>query len=167
METKSIPSSAAPATRREFLKKTAVATAAVAATPLFKNTVYGQAPAAGKVLGANDRINLGYIGVGNQGFNIHVSFLKKTASENNIAQGAVCDVWPKRVGRAKDFIQQDNPAAKVETYDDYRKLLERKDIDAVVIATHDPNHAPAIIAALESGKHVYCEKPVARYLEEA
>jgi len=166
METKSISASATPATRREFLKKSAVATAAVAATPLFKSTVYGQAPATGKVIGANDRIVIGYIGVGNQGLNIHVNLLKKSAGGNNIAQAAVCDVWPKRVDTAKALIEKDNAGAKVDTYAEYQKLLERKDIDAVVVATHDPNHAPAVIAALESGKHVYCEKPVSRYLEE-
>ena len=156
-----------PASRREFLKNTAIATAAVAAAPLLHPTVYGQAPSAGKVLGANDRIVIGYIGVGNQGLNIHVNLLKKSATANNLAQAAVCDVWTKRVGAAKAVIEKDNATAKVDTYADYQKLLERKDLDAVVIATHDPIHAPAIIAALESGKHVYCEKPVSRYLDEA
>ena len=104
--------------------------------------------------------------MGNQGLNIHVNLLKKSAAGNNIAQAAVCDVWPKRVNDAKALIEKDNATAKVDTYADYQKLLERKDIDAVVIATHDPVHAPAVIAALESGKHVYCEKPVSRYLEE-
>ncbi len=166
METKSIPASANPATRREFLKKAAVATAAVTAAPLFKRTLHGQAPAAGKVIGANDRIVIGYIGVGNQGLNIHVAYLKKSAAGNNIAQAAVCDVWAKRIDTAKALIEKDNAGAKVDTYADYQKLLERKDIDAVVVATHDPIHAPAVIAALESGKHVYCEKPVSRYLDE-
>jgi len=166
MEMKPTQASSGRATRREFLKQTAVASAAVAATPLFKTTVYGQAPAAGKVIGANDRIVIGYIGVGNQGLNIHVNLLKKSAGANNIAQAAVCDVWPKRVDAAKALIENNNATAKVDTYADYQKLLERKDIDAVVIATHDPNHAPTVIAALESGKHVYCEKPVSRYLEE-
>jgi predicted dehydrogenase len=166
MQTKPIETSA-PATRREFLKQTAIATAAVAAAPLLRPTVYGQAPSAGKVLGANDRIVIGYIGVGNQGLNIHVNLLKKSASANNLAQAAVCDVWTKRVGAAKALIEKDNANAKVDTYAEYQKLLERKDLDAVVIATHDPIHAPAIIAALESGKHVYCEKPVSRYLDEA
>ena len=97
METKPTENANAPATRREFLKKTALATAAVAATRLVRPTVYGQAPSAGKVLGANDRIVLGYIGVGNQGLNIHVGYLKKSATANNLAQAAVCDVWAASV----------------------------------------------------------------------
>lgn len=155
-----------PASRREFLKKTASAAAVLAAAPLLRPTVYGQAPAAGRVLGANDRINVGFIGVGGQGMNAHVRISKGNLQANNIAQVAVCDVWPKRVAAAKDFIQQDVAGAKVETFADYRKLIERKDIDAVVIATHDPIHADACIAAMESGKHVYCEKPLTRYLGE-
>jgi predicted dehydrogenase len=165
MATKSNPSPV-PESRREFLKKTAVATAAVATTSLLRPTVYGQAPSA-NVKGANDRIAVGYIGVGGQGMNAHVNIMKANASANNIAQVAVCDVWGKRRDAAKAFIEKDNANTKVETYDDYKKLMERKDIDAVVIATHDPIHAPATIAALESGKHVYCEKPMTRYLDEA
>ncbi len=161
------PSFALNPTRRQFLRTTATAAAAVAATPLFRNTVYGQAPAAGKVLGANDRINVGFIGVGGQGFNAHVNIMKAHTTETNAALVAVCDVWPKRTAKAKEFIEKENSGAKVEVYDDYRKLIERKDIDAVVIATHDPIHMPAAIGAMESGKHVYCEKPMTRYLGEA
>ncbi len=164
-EMKPIESPSGRATRREFIRKTATAAAVVAATPLFKHTVYGQAPAAGRVLGANDRISVGFIGVGGQGMNAHVRIMKSNAQANNVAQIAVCDVWQKRIGAAKDFIEKDG--GKVTTYDDYRKLIEQKDIDAVVIATHDPIHAGAIIAAVESGKHVYCEKPMTRYLGEA
>ncbi len=164
---KPIPASSGPATRREFIKKTATAAAMVAASPLFRPTVYGQAPSAGKVIGANDRISVGFIGVGAQGKNAHVNIMKSNAQTNNVAMVAVCDVWPKRTVAAKDYIETDNGGAKVEIFSDYRKLLERKDIDAVVIATHDPIHAPATIAAMESGKHVYCEKPLTRYLGEA
>ena len=150
-----------PATRREFLKKTALASAAVAAAPLQRPTVYGQAPSA-NVTGANSRIVVGYIGVGGQGLNAHVRIMQSNATANNIAQAAVCDVWQKRVDKAKSVIGGD-----CKGYTDYRQLLEQKDIDAVVIATHDPIHAPASIAALEAGKHVYCEKPLTRYLDEA
>src|SRR6185503_15910520 len=125
------------ATRREFLKKTASAAAVVAATPLLRPTVYGQAPSTGRTIGANDRINIGFIGVGAQGTNAHVALIKADASGNNVAQVATCDVWAKRRDEAKKIIETDNPNAKVQTYDDYHKLLENKDIDAVLIATHD------------------------------
>src|SRR5262245_9909059 len=156
-----------PGSRREFIKKTATAAAVLAATPLVRPTVYGQAPSAGKVLGANDRINLGVIGVGGQGMNAHVRIASANAQANNINQAAVCDVCSNRTAAAKEFIEKQGTGSNVATFDDYRRLLERKDIDAVVIATHDPIHAAASIGAMESGKHIYCEKPMTRYLDEA
>jgi len=168
MDQKQTTIASTAATRRDFIKKTATAAAAVATTSFLRTPVYGQnqAPSA-NVAGANNRITVGYIGVGSQGLGSHVSIMKAHAAENNIAQAAVCDVWPKRVDAAKVFIEKDNAGAKVETFGDYRKLIERKDIDTVVIATHDPIHAAAIMAAMEAGKHVYCEKPMTRYLDEA
>jgi len=147
--------------RRDFIKRVSGATAAVAATAAMKPRVFGQAPSV-NVIGANDRIVVGYIGVGAQGLNAHVRIMKQNAQANNIAQAAVCDVWGKRVDDAKAAIGGD-----VTGYSDYRKLVEQNDLDAVVVATHDPNHAPASIAALEAGKHVYCEKPATRYLGDA
>src|SRR5947208_3187204 len=84
-------------TRRSFIKKTATAAAALSASGLIKTPVYGQsqAPSAGRVIGANDRIAVGYIGVGSQGMT-HVRFQKQNADANNIVQAAVCDVWQKR-----------------------------------------------------------------------
>lgn len=159
--------SSATSTRRQFIRATATAAAAVAATPLLKNTVYGQAPSPGRVIGANDRINVGFIGVGGQGMNAHVNLMTAHAAANNAGLGAVCDVWTKRTDAAKSFIEGKISGAKVNTYGDYRKLIEQKDLDAVVIATHDPIHADAVISAMEAGKHVYCEKPMTRYLDEA
>jgi predicted dehydrogenase len=149
--------------RRQFIKQTATVAAAVAATPLLKTPIYGQsqAPSTG-VAGANNRIVVGFIGVGGQGFNAHVRQVKANATQNNVALAAVCDVWKDRVAQAKDFIGGD-----CQGFDAYQKLLERKDIDSVVIATHDPIHAPATIDALNAGKHVYVEKPMTRYLSEA
>jgi len=66
------------------------------------------------------------------------------------------------VATVKDFIGGD-----CQGYDHYPNLLERKDIDAVVIATHDPMHGRISMDALNAGKHVYCEKPLTRYLPEA
>jgi predicted dehydrogenase len=154
--------------RRNFIKKTATAAAAVASVNIFKTPVYGQstAPSTGRVIGANDRIVVGYVGVGGQGM-AHVRPMKQNAKENNITQAAVCDVWTKRIEGAKAFIEKDNPDAKVTTFDDYRKLLERNDIDAIVCATVDHWHTRVSVDAMNSGKHVYVEKPMTRYLGEA
>lgn len=149
-------------TRRDFIKKTAGAAATVAATGFVTVPVYGQntAPSA-NVKGANDRIVVGHIGVGGQGM-AHVREIKTNAGENNVAQAAVCDVSKYRVAKAQEHI-----GGKVDGYADHRKLLERKDIDAVVVATIDPWHTPCSIEAMQSGKDVYCEKPMTRYLDEA
>ncbi len=163
MEQENAKPMAGGATRRDFIKRASAAAAVVATTNLFKTPVYGQtqAPSTGRVIGANDRIVVGYIGVGNQGM-AHVRSQKDHAGENNIAQVAVCDLWTKRVEGAKAYIGGD-----CQGFDDYRKLLERKDIDAVTIATVDHWHAKTSIDAMEAGKHVYVEKPMTRYLGEA
>src|SRR5215471_5653221 len=149
--------------RREFIKKTASAAAAVATASLIKTPVYGQSqPPSTGVTGANNKIVVGFIGVGAQGFNAHVRQIKAHASENNVALAAICDVWTKRVAEVKQFV-----GGECEGFDHYHKLLDRKDIDAVVIATHDPMHARATIDSLNAGKHVYVEKPLTRYLGEA
>ena len=156
--------------RRDFIKKTATAAAAIAATPLLKTPVYGQnqAPSTGRVIGANDRIVVGYIGIGGYPSNspgmglAHLESQKAHASENNIAQAAVCDLYSTRVDHAKEAV-----GSGCQGYSDHRKLLERKDIDAVVVATHDIWHAQCSIDAMDAGKHVYCEKPLTRYLPEA
>ena len=158
-------------TRRNFIRKTAAAAAIVAASNPFKTSVYGQssAPSTGRVIGANDRIAVGYIGIGGPPSNCpgmglaHVTSQKAHTGENNIVQAAVCDLYTKRNEIAKEKIG----TSDVTTFGDYRKLLERKEIDAVVVATHDPWHARCAIDAMESGKHVYCEKPMTRYLSEA
>src|SRR5438093_1058884 len=142
------PSFAGADTRRNFIKKAATAAAVVAATNSFKTPVYGQssAPSAGRVIGANDRIAVGYIGIGGppsltdcpaMGL-AHVNSQKSHAAENNIAQAAVCDLYKTRSEHARKEIG----TSDVVAYDDYRKLLERKDIDAVLIATHDPAQHP-------------------------
>ena len=89
--------------RRDFLKRVSGATATIAATAALKPRVFGQAPSA-NVTGANERIVVGYIGVGAQGLNAHVRIMKQNAQVNNIAQAAVCDVWGKRVDAARAAI---------------------------------------------------------------
>src|SRR5687768_17894242 len=94
MDTKNTKPVAGGDTRRDFLKKTATAAAAVATTNIFRGPLYGAT--GGRVIGANDRIVVGYIGVGGQGM-AHVRHMKTHTSDQNIAQAAVCDVWKKRV----------------------------------------------------------------------
>jgi predicted dehydrogenase len=151
-------------TRRHFIKQAATLTATVAGSNLLKTPVYGQtqAPSTGRVIGANDRIVVGYIGVGSQGM-AHVHSQKENAQENNIAQAAVCDVYQKRLRAAQSFLG----LSEADAFTDHRKLLERKDIDAIVCATVDNWHAQVAIDAMEAGKHVYGEKPLTRYLGEA
>ncbi len=150
--------------RRAFLKKAATAAAAISTTSLFKSPVYGQnqAPSPGRVIGANDRIHVAYIGTGKQGME-HVKLQKQYADANNIAQVAVCDLYQKHLDKSRSY----TGVKESDAFRDHRKLLERKDVDAVVIATVDNWHAQVAIDALQAGKHVFCEKPMTRFLEEA
>ncbi|MGB9606112.1 MAG: Gfo/Idh/MocA family protein, partial [Bryobacteraceae bacterium] len=105
-----------------------------------------------RTLGANDRVRMGYIGLGNRGDQVHEAFLEY-ADQQTVA---VCDL-------RDDYM--DLAAKKAGTnpkrYKDYRKLLEDKDVDAVVIATPDHWHALMFIDACNAGKDVYVEKPLA------
>jgi predicted dehydrogenase len=150
--------------RRTFIRKAATVAAAVSTTSLFKTPVYGQnqAPSTGRVIGANDRINVGYIGTGKQCM-LHINLEKKHLQDNNIAQVAVCDVYQKHLDQAR----QATGVSEADAYRDYRKLLERKDVDAILTAPTDVWHAQVTIDALQAGKHVFCEKPMTRYLAEA
>jgi predicted dehydrogenase len=133
-------------TRRDLLKTAA----AVAACSI---------PAPARAAGANDRIRFGCIGVGGMGTG-HVGSLVKRSEADNIEVVAVSDVYQRRVTRAQGI-------CKGEGYKDYRRLLERKDVDAVLIATPDHWHAKIATDALEAGKHVFCEKPMTHTVEQA
>ncbi|MFM7556217.1 MAG: Gfo/Idh/MocA family protein, partial [Verrucomicrobiota bacterium] len=159
------------ASRREFLKRTAAAGGiagilanqpAAAANTLTKLA----APYAGRVIGANDKIVVGFIGVGNQGGGAHVGLNLEHYSENNVGLAAVCDVSQHRVDDHVAKIAK-KTGTKPEGFADFRRLLERKDIDAIYCATVDHWHTRVSCEAMDSGKHVYVEKPMTRYLAEA
>jgi predicted dehydrogenase len=153
-------------TRRDFLKQGAVTAAtAVTASTFLRAPVFGQAkaPFAGSILGASDRIVCGFIGVGGQGYEAHVKNVVKHGAENNAVGAAVCDVWSKRVDRSIETLGLGAEHGAT----DYRRVLDRKDIDVVFISTVDHWHAPIAIAAMDAGKDVYVEKPLTRYLAEA
>jgi len=121
-------------TRRSFIKKAATAAAAVTGDAPVQNTGLRSKPGPlhGRVIGANDRIVLGFVGLGNQGLNSHLKPMIQNAQANNLAVAAVCDVSKHRVEEAKQA-----GGAGVQGFEDYRKLLENKDIDAIVCATVD------------------------------
>jgi len=99
-----------------------------------------------------DTAGTGMIGVGNRG-----SYLIEAAMAQPRARIlALCDIKPDRLDKAATAAARDNPA----TYSDWRKILDRKDIDTVFIATPPDLHAEMAVAALRAGKNVYCEKPV-------
>ncbi len=152
--------------RRDFIKKSAVAAAGVVAgcSPKVTETIATTevAAPAGPV-GANERLVVGFIGVGGQGFNSHLMSVKLHGAEQNVVGGAVCDVYSKRREAARVELELDGDSV----YSDYRELLDRKDIDGVFIGTVDHWHARIAMDAMDAGKHVYCEKPMTRYLDEA
>lgn len=129
--------------RRQFLQRS-LATAAIAATGPW--ILRGQS--------LNEKLNIGFIGAGGKA----VDNLKGLENEN---VAALCDVDETSLDKAAQKL----PAAK--KYRDYRRLLEQKDLDAVVVTTPDHFHAVASIAAMKLGKHVYCEKPLTHSIFEA
>ncbi len=157
--------------RRDFLKVASVTTAGLAAGSLISKQAKAAGvplPAKAKILGANDRINYGMIGIGGMGGG-HLRILtdfaapsKPDVQPENIAVVAVCDVFEKRRKKAQEVAKVPDSRA----YGDYRRLLENKDIDAVVIATPDHWHAAIAIAAMEAGKHIYVEKPMTHSLKD-
>ncbi len=164
MDIKSKSAAGSGVPRRQFIKQTATAAAAVAATSWVKTPIYGadQAPSA-NVTGANNRIAVAVVGVGFGIGKNHLLGMHEKASENNTVVAAACDLYKDR----RDFAKEKANLKDSDVVVDYRKILDRKDVDAVLIATHDPWHAQITMDSVEAGKHVYCEKPLTRYLDEA
>lgn len=123
--------------------------------------------ATGRAIGANDRIVLGFVGVGSQGYNAHLRSYADHLQDWNVATVAVADPFDFYLTRATDYIKSKNGGGAVLSTRDYRKVLERNDIDAIVIATPEHWHGQVAVHAMQAGKHVYCEKPLSRYLDEA
>jgi predicted dehydrogenase len=113
--------------------------------------------ATGRVLGANDRIRVGVIGIGDRGTQIAREAMACPATD----LAAFADVYTRRLDDAKKLA----PAAA--TYADYRQMIDDKSIDAVLIATPQHLHAACFVAALDAGKHVYIEKTMAFTVDEA
>jgi predicted dehydrogenase len=150
--------------RRTFLKTASAAAAAVAATNWPKSANF--ALAAPRVIGSNDRVNVGFIGLGRHATGrglYHLTQLAGKTSEYNIANVAMCDIYDGYIDNARKSHKFDDN----KVYRDYRKLLEDKDVDAVFIATPEHWHALQAKEAMLAGKDIYVEKPFTRYAEEA
>jgi len=132
-------------TRRTFLKQTALGTAAVLAYP------------PPKVLGANDRVRVGMIGVGDRGNDL----LGQVKSASNVEIVAMADVFSRRRDHAKGRVPD------IQTFDDHRRLLDMKDIDGVIVASPLHTHARHFVDTLAAGKDLYAEKTMTWSIPEA
>lgn len=168
--------------RRQFLKKATVVAAGTALPYFVPSSVLG----ADATVPPSDKLNIGMIGMGCMGIHDAMTFLQ----EPDVQIVAVCDVNKGSSGYI-DWAAGDTsglggqePARKVveeyyaqqrsagtykgcDTYGDFRKMIERDDIDAVIVVTPDHWHAAITMAAIKKGKHVYCQKPLTRTVYEA
>jgi predicted dehydrogenase len=155
--------------RRNFISQTTIGAAALTtgATLLKAESEAFEAPAIDtskrRVIGANDRINFGFIGMGGRmGAHTGYSF-KRQKDQGDVQCVAICDIYDKNKlrGQKQTCVEDKN------IHHDYRELCARKDIDAVFIATPDHWHARNALEALNNGKHVYLEKPMTYTIDEA
>jgi predicted dehydrogenase len=139
--------------RRSFFFGTAAATAALAGSAAFTGCASSPRRTTRRV-SPNEKLNLASIGVAGRGG----EDLKGVSSENIVA---LCDIDSLKLAAAGEKYP------KAARYDDFRRLLDRNDIDGVTIGTPDHTHAVMVVAALQSGRHVYCEKPLTHTISEA
>jgi predicted dehydrogenase len=136
------------ANRRQFLRGSAAAGIGF--------WIAGSALAAeNKPVAPNERLRIGIIGAGGRGRDN----MGGVAGEPGVEIAALCDT------NARNLAAAVHPKAK--KFDDWRKLVEQRDVDAVIVSTPDHHHALAAVAAMKTGKHVYCEKPLAHSVYEA
>ena len=123
------------------------ALAAASAAPLFLSS---------SAKGANERVNMALIGAGGRGRRVTESFIELGAK-----CAAVADVYEPNLNKGLEVAGDD-----AKGYGDYREILDRSDIDAVLIATPDHWHVPMMLDAVQAGKDVYCEKPMSHSISE-
>ncbi|MBT5365367.1 MAG: Gfo/Idh/MocA family oxidoreductase, partial [Phycisphaerae bacterium] len=133
-------------TRRTFVKTTAT-------LPFISSLSYG------RILGANDRLNVAFIGTGGMGTS-HAKNLAGRVEQENVTITHVCDVYNRRLNAVAKI------TGAIPTLE-YREILDADDVDAVVISTPDHWHTKMAIEAMESGKDVYVEKPLSHTIEQA
>src|SRR6267378_7151589 len=137
-------------TRREFIR---AGTGAMAASAARKVTVLESVPLSSyaRVVPPSDTVRFASIGTGVRGCEL----LQSSLHVPGIECVAVCDLYDSRHEAAREAVKKDVPATR-----DYRRILERKDVDAVIVATTDHQHRKLVVDACAAGKDVYCEKPM-------
>ncbi len=137
--------------RRNFIKNTAVAAAAVSVAPTLLNACASP----------SEKVTVALIGCRSMGWSDLDAFLK----QENVECVALCDVDSKILEERAAEVEK-RTGKRPQTFGDFRRILENKDIDAVIIGTPDHWHAIMMMMALDAGKHVYVEKPMAHSIEE-
>ncbi len=137
--------------RRNFIKNSAAVTAAIGVMPTILNASCA----------ANEKIVVGLIGCNGMGFEDLKAFLKQP----HVECAALCDVDQNVLNKRAAEVEKIT-GKKPALFGDFRKLLEQKDIDAVIIGTPDHWHCLPMIYAVQAGKDVYCEKPLGNTIEE-
>src|SRR5579862_5215880 len=146
-------------TRRQFLVRTGSAAAASAAGPLLARAT---SPRNTKAHSPNDKLVIGLIGCGGMG----AANMRSLMAFPDVSVAAVCDVDSNRM--PGDIAEVEKKyGRKPDVYKDYRSVLDRKDIDAIIVGTPDHWHALVLIHACEAGKDAYCEKPLSHDIVEA
>ena len=145
--------------RREFLKKMSAGAAGVA----VGGTALGMsAKSYGNIIGANDKLNIAIMGLGRRLGAFPPAFAQK---ENNVELKYLCDVMEHQRERAAQRVsKQIGYTPKLEN--DFRKIIDDKEIDGIINATPDHWHTPGSIMAMQGGKHVYVEKPCSHNMKE-
>ena len=144
--------------RRHFLQATAAASAGAA--------YFSSARSYGRVLGANDRVRVGVVGFADRARQSLIPAFQEHAKAQNMELVAVSDIWSLRREEAQAFFSS-KYSLPVETTRNNEALYERKDVDAVIIATSDFQHAMHCVEAVKAGRDVYVEKPLANKLKDA
>jgi predicted dehydrogenase len=143
--------------RRKFIQNTFVGAAGLTMLPILQRVKTSP----------NDLVRLGFIGLGQQSMNL-LNGMSRIPGVQVVAGADVYGIKRQRFEqRVKDYYQAQKQTAQVKTYTDYREILDRQDIDAVIIATPDHWHAIIAIAACNSGKDIYQEKPITFTLKES
>ncbi|MBN1341946.1 MAG: Gfo/Idh/MocA family oxidoreductase [Phycisphaerae bacterium] len=146
-----------PINRRRFLQGSAAATVGLTAGATLTRTARGQS--------ANDRVIIGCMGIGGRGSYLTQKFAQRAAKVRDCEVAYVCDIDDGRLKRGVGLVEQAQGKAP-KAVADFRKMLDDKDVDALVIATPDHWHALPVVWGAQAGKHSYVEKPASHSIWE-